>query len=559
MRRIPVLFFLLVATTAGNAQTISDCEGAIVLCGDLYTEDQASLNTGDTYEWTGGCNNGLEQSSVWYTFTVQSDGNLGFTLTPNNLDDDYDWGLFNISDGGCAGITLQDGSSPEVSCNSWGALNPPNGATGISTAQGGISNSGGPGDLNGPPFNSDLPVLDGEVYALVVMNWSNSFDGYTIDFAESTASLYDDIPPVLIQALTDCANGVFTLTFSEPIVLESVQNFDFTITGPGGTFGITSAVAQEPGGQLDDVIIVTLDQQIVVPGIYTIVITDENGFVEDPCGNLATESIEIELFAPMTFESEVTTACNGEGGSVEITSITGGEEPYSFYFDGELLDALEVNNLDNGSYDVVVTDVNGCTLNGDIVIPNHNIEVSIPSQDSLSCVNPVTTIVGVAVNPQQSVSYSWTILNGEGNIVSGSSTDSPVVSQPGTYSLVVTETESGCTASDAVTIAAGEVYGVDLDFLIFPNVVTPNADGKNESWAPYLTTNPELDLSTIFDEYELKIFNRWGNLIFETSGGSIEWQVRDVSEGSYFYTLKYATSCGESISESREGIITVLK
>ena len=103
MRKL--LFIVLCASSISTwAQTsISDCDGAIVLCGDLYTETQASFNTGNVIEATGSCNQGLEQSSVWYTFTVQADGNLSFILDPINDVDDYDWGLCNITTGGCSG------------------------------------------------------------------------------------------------------------------------------------------------------------------------------------------------------------------------------------------------------------------------------------------------------------------------------------------------------------------------------------------------------------------------------------------------------------------------
>ncbi|MEN9639144.1 MAG: hypothetical protein RLZZ262_1012, partial [Bacteroidota bacterium] len=206
-----VLALLFLLTMRSNAQTISDCAGAVNLCESFYFEEQAPLNTGNFGEYTGACNNGIEWNSVWYTFTVQSDGNLSFVLTPNDLNDDYDWGLFDITTGGCAGITLQDGSSPEVSCNAWGTLTPPNGTTGISTSLGGTTNSGGPGDQFGPPFNADLPVLTGHTFALVVMNWSGSSSGYSIDFAESTAALFDAIPPTMTNATLDCSNTELTV------------------------------------------------------------------------------------------------------------------------------------------------------------------------------------------------------------------------------------------------------------------------------------------------------------------------------------------------------------
>ena len=100
-----------------RAQSISDCEGAITLCGDLYTETDASFNSGAIQEFTGICNQNLEQSSVWYSFTVQEDGLLSFILDPLNPMDDYDWGLFDITTGGCEGIgtaLLQSGGGMQL-------------------------------------------------------------------------------------------------------------------------------------------------------------------------------------------------------------------------------------------------------------------------------------------------------------------------------------------------------------------------------------------------------------------------------------------------------------
>ncbi|MEY3835374.1 MAG: hypothetical protein RI989_802 [Bacteroidota bacterium] len=71
MRKILLIIGVLLSFSSLAQTSISDCDGAIVLCGDLYTETQASFTTGNVYEATGACNAGLEQSSVWYTFTVQ--------------------------------------------------------------------------------------------------------------------------------------------------------------------------------------------------------------------------------------------------------------------------------------------------------------------------------------------------------------------------------------------------------------------------------------------------------------------------------------------------------
>jgi gliding motility-associated-like protein len=222
---------------------------------------------------------------MWYTFTVTQTGNMGFVLSPNNVDDDYDWGMFNITNGGCAGIS--SGASPEVSCNSYGLFFG-SGPTGISTANGGTSNSNGPGDINGPAFNADLAVTAGQTYALVVMNWSNSPNGYTIDFSNSSASLYDDVAPTVTDISASCSTPGILITFSENLVTTSIQNSDFLISGPNGNITITSVSLNNPNSPGNSSITLIPATSPLPAGDYTLSLTSNAGFVNDPCGNTAT-------------------------------------------------------------------------------------------------------------------------------------------------------------------------------------------------------------------------------------------------------------------------------
>ena len=38
-----------------------------------------------------------DTNPFWYTFTCYTAGSLGFLITPNNLGDDYDWMLYDIT------------------------------------------------------------------------------------------------------------------------------------------------------------------------------------------------------------------------------------------------------------------------------------------------------------------------------------------------------------------------------------------------------------------------------------------------------------------------------
>lgn len=548
MRKIIFVLLCCCAVQAIAQTSISDCEGAIVLCGDLYTETQASFTTGNIYEATGACNQGLEQSSVWYTFTVQADGNLSFILDPLNDVDDYDWGLFNITTGGCAGIGT---TSPEVECNSYGDFTF-NGPTGISTLNGGTGTTNGPGNTFGPPFNADLPVVVGQTYALVVMNWSNSLDGYTIDFGQSTASLYDQVPPVPISAETDCSNLTVVLTFSEPIVGTSVQPSDFTVTGPSGTITVASVTANNP--TMADVFTIQLANQVLIGGTYTLNITNTAGFVEDACGNLGTQSITFEISDPVAFDVATTTACNGFGGSVTVSNITGGDGNYTLNFNGTNQTQFNLTNVVGGNYTATITDGNGCLRAIAVTVPNQDIQVAIPSQDSLTCLNSTAEILGVEVLPVQNVSYAWT-----GAGLSSTTIANPIATAPGVLNLVVTNVDNGCSDSGTIEIYAGDVYSLDLSTMILPNIITVEQDQLNDDWRAILASDPLLDLTTLFLEYDLTVFNRWGGIVFESTDTEKYWNASDVAPGTYFYLFHYKTDCGTAVEETVEGTILVVE
>jgi gliding motility-associated-like protein len=363
-----VLVFLFAADLC--AQSVSDCNGAIQLCEDVYTEANATSTFGTIFEPTGACNNGAETSSMWYTFTVTQSGNMGFVLNPSDIDADYDWGMFNITDNGCAGI--MNGTSPEVSCNSYGLFFG-SGPTGISTANGGSGNSNGPGDLNGPTFNGDLNVVAGQTYALVVMNWSNSSSGYSIDFSNSTASLFDDINPTILDVTTDCNSPGVVVEFDENIVTTSIQPVDFQLTGPSGNVTINSIQLPAPNspGNPSVTLIPTLGN--LPPGNYTLSISDLAGYVNDACGNTATGSFDfvVSPLAVSVFAGNDTVICPGTNANL----LASGNFTSVQWLNGPATASYSVLNA--GNYQVTAT-LNGCSLT-DVVnvsiatLPNWNL------------------------------------------------------------------------------------------------------------------------------------------------------------------------------------------
>ena len=109
-----------------------------------------------------------------------------------------------------------------------------------------------------------------------------------------------------------------------------------------------------------------------------------------------------------------------------------------------------------------------------------------------------------------------------------------------TYEHFPEESLGGCYAVAAVDSFNNEsqasyVQCVDnCSYYELPNVFSPNDDGINDV---FLAKNPLEAVKRV----EMKIFNRWGDLVFETTNPLIEWDGRAknsrniVSSGVYYY------------------------
>jgi len=102
--RITVLALIILITNKLLAQGCSTLgqtpSTAFPVCG-IDTFSQATVPLCSSHNLTvPGCNDGAsyaDRNPFWYVFTCYTAGTLGFLVTPNNLGDDYDWELFDIT------------------------------------------------------------------------------------------------------------------------------------------------------------------------------------------------------------------------------------------------------------------------------------------------------------------------------------------------------------------------------------------------------------------------------------------------------------------------------
>jgi len=104
---------------------------------------------------------------------------------------------------------------------------------------------------------------------------------------------------------------------------------------------------------------------------------------------------------------------------------------------------------------------------------------------------------------------------------------------------VLSETMAGCYAIAAIdsfqNISTSDTFCIDkCSNYELPNVFTPGADGNNDYFLPF----PYAFVESV----ELKIYNRWGQKMFETTDPSINWDGTNAAtkqncvDGVYFYT-----------------------
>lgn len=190
------------------------------------------------------------------------------------------------------------------------------------------------------------------------------------------------------------------------------------------------------------------DPTNLLAGIYTVTVTDFFG-----CQNTLTFNVSEPAAILPVIDNIVSPNCiNANGGAINI-SVTGGTPGYTYVWNNGFT-GQDLQNIPIGTYTVTVTDQSNCartataTVTGNFTPPIADATVT----GSISCANPTLVLNGTNSSSGPGFTYNWTA--NPGNIQSGGTTTTPTVTQAGTYTIVVTNTGNGCTASDPVQVTA---------------------------------------------------------------------------------------------------------
>ncbi|MBL0144996.1 MAG: gliding motility-associated C-terminal domain-containing protein [Chitinophagaceae bacterium] len=157
----------------------------------------------------------------------------------------------------------------------------------------------------------------------------------------------------------------------------------------------------------------------------------------------------------------------------------------------------------------------------------------------------------VNIGPDTTVCNAKPIILSGGNYVNatylwntGEKTRDIIINRAGKYYVTVT---TDCVASDTVNVIAGDCE------IFIPTAFTPNGDTKNDKFG---VAN---DFSA--KEFHFVVYDRWGNLIFETKENTKKWdgtyKGKTMPTGSYLWTMKYTTLKG--IPKYEQGTVMLIR
>jgi len=213
----------------------------------------------------------------------------------------------------------------------------------------------------------------------------------------------------------------------------------------------------------------TTDGNIVSGGFSDQAIVDQAGTYElvvtnsiEGCFDVATVVVTADTDPPtVDIMAPLPLTCNTTSQQLDaFGSITASNSTLSWTTaDGNIVSGA--NNFDPlidsvGTYTLTITNEdNGCSASQSVTVTdgNPNLEISLADPPPLDCNNAAFRINTSGTTSGADIRYAWT--TADGNITADADGLMPLVDEPGTYVLLLTDLTSGCTLRDSVTVQEG--------------------------------------------------------------------------------------------------------
>lgn len=204
-----------------------------------------------------------------------------------------------------------------------------------------------------------------------------------------------------------------------------------------------------------------------------------------------------------------------------------------------------------GNYTLIAENTNGCSISETIVLQAEEAPVAsfglFPGEMSLP--DHSTSLFNNSTN---ATNYEWTITGPDfSHATTETEFDIDLPYQGANYQVcLVALNQTSCTDTACSFIEVRDEFT-----LWVPNTFTPDADEFNNVWMPIVS---DVDAQ----DYDLFVFNRWGEIVFESHDPSIGWDGtfngRFVQNGTYVWKITLKSIYTDELREY-SGHVTMLK
>ncbi len=334
-----------------------------------------------------------------------------------------------------------------------------------------------------------LTVSGGNTYL-----WSNGMTQGTITVSPAVTTNYS----VTATSISGC-----TGTASVDVTVEPAVNLNLSATQIQLCMGDSSlliASSTDPGSSFQwSGSLGTNDSVVVYPAVtttYVVTGTSSGGCVEIDSIIILVDSNVVVQLSPTAAE-----ICKGE--SVSLTA-SGGD--IYLWSNGMTQSSITVSPNSTTTYSVTATSTFGCSGSASMTVTVHPGPMAAYSVSP----NPAGVNQSVQFTDASVGATTWDWDFGDGSFGSGLD-PTHAYNSPGTYETwLYVEDDNGCRDSTSIRLMVNQLF----TFFI-PNSFSPDGDNINDIFIPKGTNVDE-------DRYMMRIYDRWGKLVFET---------KDINEG----------------------------
>ena len=267
-----------------------------------------------------------------------------------------------------------------------------------------------------------------------------------------------------------------------------------------------------------------------------------------------TCSITIPTTVSVTSNS-TPASCNQPNGTA-TANPSGGNPPYTYIWNTTPQQTNQTaTGLLPGIYIVNVIDATGCSGGSDTILVQ---QTTLPDTLMMTAEFCDGDTSSVLYAPQGFSSYQW-YLNSAA--ITGATNDSLVISPAQTTGYTVSFLLNGCIRNCSVIIQT-----IPSSYFLpdsTTNVFTPNGDGKNDIFYPYISkTYNSANIDYFAKDFTMKIYNRWGKIVYETVAYNPQWDGKIngkiADDGTYYWICTYINRCEPNKTVTKKGFVHLM-